>query len=82
MQPPIDDIDEYWAPHEKACVSEMLACSVVGSVDTVRRGLEALVARTGADELIVVSDLFDFERRLRSFTLIAEAARGISVEPR
>ena len=52
----------------------MLACSVVGSVETVRRGLDALVERTRADELIVVSDVYDFPTRLRSFELIAEAA--------
>ena len=62
IQPPIDDIDTYWLPHEKSRASQMLACSVVGSVDTVRRGLDALVDRTQADELIVVSDVYDFER--------------------
>jgi len=77
MQPPIDDIDTYWAPHEVAHASQMLACSVVGSVDTVRAGLEALVERTGADELIVVSDVFDVAARLRSFELIANAARDV-----
>jgi luciferase family oxidoreductase group 1 len=77
MQPPIDDIDSYWLPHEKLHASQMLACSVVGRVETVREGLEALVDRTRADELIVVSDVFDFESRLRSFELIAEAARGL-----
>ena len=73
-QPPIDDIDAYWLPHEKFRASQMLACSVVGSVETVRRGLDALVERTRADELIVVSDVYDFDTRLRSFELIAEAA--------
>jgi luciferase family oxidoreductase group 1 len=77
MQPPIDDIDTYWTPSEKAAASQMLACTIVGSVATVRRGLEAIVERTKADELIVVSDVFDFERRLRSFELIAEAADGM-----
>ncbi len=81
MRPPIDDIDGYWTPAEQARASQMLACSVVGSVGTVRRGLEALVERTAADELIVVSDVFDFDRRLRSFELIAEAARGIPARP-
>lgn len=79
LQPPIDAIDTYWAPHEKAHASQMLACSVVGRVDTVRQGLETLVGRTTADELIVVSDVFDFERRVRSFELIAEAARGLRI---
>jgi luciferase family oxidoreductase group 1 len=72
--PPIDDIETYWQPHERFRAQQMLACSVVGSVETVRSGLEALLERTRADELIVVSDVYDFETRLRSFTLIAEAA--------
>ncbi|SLN54915.1 LLM class flavin-dependent oxidoreductase [Oceanibacterium hippocampi] len=75
-QPPIDDIDNYWSPQEKAHVSEMLACSVIGGPAAVRDGLHALVARTGADEVMVVSDLFDPAKRLHSFALIAEAAQG------
>jgi len=70
-QPPIDDIETYWTPQEKAQVKRMLARSVVGSPDTVRRGLEAFVAETGADEVMIVSDVFDPVLRLRSFELIA-----------
>jgi luciferase family oxidoreductase group 1 len=81
LRPPIDDIDAYWLPHEQFRARQMLACSVVGSVDTVRRGLHALAERTGADELIVVSDVYDFAARLRSFALIAEAAAGDTLEP-
>ena len=47
--------------------------------ETVRAGIEALVAETQADELIVVSDVYDHATRLRSFELIAEAA-GIREE--
>lgn len=72
MQPPIDDIDSYWTPHEKAQASQMLACSVVGSPDTVREGLRQLVSRTQADELMIVSDVFDPEKRRKSFAIIAE----------
>jgi luciferase family oxidoreductase group 1 len=77
LRPPVDDIDTYWQPHEKMHASQMLACSVVGSGETVRAGLQTLVERTKADELIVVSDVFDFDRRLRSFELVARAARAI-----
>jgi luciferase family oxidoreductase group 1 len=77
MQPPIDDIDTYWTPQERVAAARMLACSVVGSVDTVRKGLQALADRTRADELIVVSDVFDFDLRLHSFELIAQAARAV-----
>lgn len=73
MQPPIDDIETYWTPHEKAQAGQMLRCSVIGSRETVRRGLNALIEETGANELMIVSDMFDFEKRLRSFEIIAEA---------
>lgn len=72
-KPPIDDIESYWTPLEKAQASAMLARSIVGSPDTVRAGMAALVSETGANELIVVSDLFDHAKRLRSFELIAGA---------
>ncbi len=72
-QPPIDDIETYWTPMEKAQAQRWLARSIYGSVDTVRQGIAALVEETGADELIIVSDVFDHAARLRSYELIAEA---------
>src|SRR3546814_3190589 len=56
-QPPIDDIDSYWSPQEKMQASQMLACSVIGSPETVRRGLKDMIERTNADELMIVSDI-------------------------
>ncbi len=72
-QPPIDDIETYWTPMEKAQAMRMLARSIVGSPDTVRKGMAALIEETQADELIVVSDVYEHAERLRSFELIAEA---------
>ncbi len=81
-QPPIDDIETYWTPAEKAQAMRMLARSIVGSLDTVREGIEALVSETRADELIVVSDVYDHASRLRSFELIARAAEAATVAGR
>ncbi|WP_337172061.1 LLM class flavin-dependent oxidoreductase [Gemmatimonas aurantiaca] len=75
-QPPIDDIETYWTPLEKAQVGRMLARSIVGSRETVRAGLQALVEETGADELIVVSMIYEHAARLRSVALTAEAGLG------
>jgi luciferase family oxidoreductase group 1 len=77
-KPPIDDIRAYWSPTEKAQAGRMLARSIVGSPETVRVGIAALVEETGADELIVVSDVYDHALRLSSFELIAEAAGILS----
>ena len=72
-QPPIDDIETYWSASEKLRVGQMLERSIVGGPETVRAGLDALVAETQADELIIVSDVYDHPARLRSFELIAAA---------
>jgi len=71
-QPPIDDIEDYWSPIEKAQAQRMLARSIVGSPETVRAGLESLVAETAADELMIVSDIYDLGARKRSLEIIAE----------
>jgi luciferase family oxidoreductase group 1 len=78
-RPPIDDIDSYWSPVEKAQALRMLARSVIGSPETVRAGLEALIRETAADELIVVSDIFNHQERLRSFELIATAMKPVAI---
>ncbi len=74
-QPPIDDIETYWSPMERAQAMQMLARSIIGSPNTVKAGIDALVAETGADELIVVSDVYDHSKRLRSFELIADIGK-------
>ena len=73
LLPPIDDIERYWAPHEKAQAERMLECSFVGSSDTVRSGLSRFVADTGADEVIVAAAIYEHAARLRSYELLAEA---------
>ena len=71
-QPPIDDIDTYWTPMEKARAAAMLDFSIIGNADTVRRGIDRLLERTQADELMIVSDMYDQDKRRRSFEIIAE----------
>jgi luciferase family oxidoreductase group 1 len=70
LPPPIDEIERFWAPHEKERAEAMLRRSFVGSPETVRAGLEAFVAETGADELIFASAIHDHGARLRSYELL------------
>lgn len=72
-QPPIADIETYWSPMEKAQAARFLSRSVVGSPQTVRAGIEAFVAETLVDEVMIVSDVFDHQRRLASYRMIADA---------
>jgi len=71
MPAPIDDIESYWSPAEKAQVSHMLSCAFVGSAQTVKAGLEQFLERTQADELMVSMPVFDRTARLHSLELLA-----------
>jgi luciferase family oxidoreductase group 1 len=72
LQPPIDDIETYWTPAEKYQASRMLAHSVVGSPTTVRKGLEHFVESTNADELMIVTSIYDHAARIKSYELLSE----------
>ncbi|UYC10464.1 LLM class flavin-dependent oxidoreductase [Xanthomonas sp. CFBP 8445] len=73
IPPPIDDIEAFWAPHEKLGVERALACTVLGDPGTVAQGLADFVARHRPDELLLTANIHDHAARLRSFQLAAEA---------
>ncbi len=75
LPPPVDDIETRLSPVERSMVAQSLSCAVVGSPETVRRGLGAFIARTGANEIMITAQIFDHAARLRSFE-IAAAARA------
>lgn len=75
LPPPVADYEAGLAPMDRALLEQALACSIVGSPDTVQRELAAFAARTGADELMVAAQIFDHGARLRSYEILAVAAR-------
>ena len=71
VPPPIDDIDAFWSPAEKASAAMTLLVSTVGSPETVERALLKFIDVTQADEIIVTAHIYDRAARLRSFELLA-----------
>lgn len=78
LQAPVDDIDEYWDAMEKYHASHMLKYSIVGSRETVKRGLEDFVELTKADELMIVTSLYDHPARVRSYEIVADVAASLT----
>lgn len=78
LPPPVERMDDLWSPAEKRMVSDAFREAVVGSPDTVRKGIEAFLDRTGVDELMVTAAIFDPAARLRSFELVAGLRAGIA----
>lgn len=69
--PPVDDMNALWNPAEEQAVKSMMQTLVCGGPETVRAGLDKLIAQTQADELIITSALFEHRDRLHSYEVIA-----------
>ncbi|MDO9490039.1 MAG: MsnO8 family LLM class oxidoreductase, partial [Sphingomonadaceae bacterium] len=77
LQPPIDGYEAQLSPMERAGLEQALSCSAVGAPDQVEAQLRAIIARTGADELMITAQVFDHGARLHSFEIAAAAMKAI-----
>jgi luciferase family oxidoreductase group 1 len=80
IPPPIDDIETYWSPAEKAMASQSLACSVIGSAKTVERELEDFIEVTKPDELMIAALIYDQAARVRSYEIVAAVQKRLAAE--
>ncbi len=79
LQPPVDNMDDVWTREERAIAESFTRGSIIGSAETVRRGLEHLLEQTDADELMVHAMIYDHAARVRSYEIVAELC-GKSVD--
>jgi len=72
LEPPVDSFDSICNAYEKAYLDQKLAKSIIGGHATVRTQLERFLADTQADEIMINSQIFDHQARLRSFEIVAD----------
>lgn len=77
LPPPVPNYRESLGPQGSAILDHVLQCSAVGDAGTVARGLAAFVERTGVDEIMVASAIYDHEARKRSLTITMQAAHQL-----
>ena len=78
LPPPVSGYLERIGPQEKAMLDSVLSCSAIGSAATVARKLQAFIAATGADELMLTSQMFEHAHRLRSYEITADIHRALT----
>ena len=71
LQHPDEVNDSDWRDEDRFALSRIIQYSVVGSPGTVRAGIDAFLALTEVDELMVTAHVFDHAARVRSFELVA-----------
>ncbi|MGJ7511098.1 LLM class flavin-dependent oxidoreductase [Variovorax sp. GT1P44] len=72
LPPPVEGYRQRVGPAENALLDSVLSCSAVGSRATVKARLQEFIDQTGADELMITSQVFDHQARLRSYEIVAE----------
>jgi luciferase family oxidoreductase group 1 len=75
LPPPVEGYLERIGPEERSILEQILSCASIGTPEIVQAGLRDFVNRTGADELMLTSQIFDHGARLRSFEIAAEALK-------
>jgi luciferase family oxidoreductase group 1 len=69
---PVDNFMESIPPQAEAAINDFLAAAVIGSPETVRKGLQNLLELTGADEFMLACDVYDTKSRLKSLSIAAQ----------
>lgn len=75
LQPPVPGYLESLPPAQRGMLEQIFSCSAVGAPARVAAGIRAFIARTGADELMITSQVYDHGARLRSFEIATEVMR-------
>lgn len=76
-QPPVKNMNAIWTEQEKRIIESNFGTLITGDLKGVQEGLYEYLMKTQADEIIVMSDPYDFNDRLKSFEIIAQAVKGL-----
>jgi alkanesulfonate monooxygenase SsuD/methylene tetrahydromethanopterin reductase-like flavin-dependent oxidoreductase (luciferase family) len=80
LPPPVEGYIERLEPQQRAILDQVLSCASIGTPEMVHADLHNFVKDTGADELMITSQIFDHAARLRSFEIAAEAFANLPLD--
>src|SRR5262249_44064607 len=78
LQPPDPDFESKMTETERAQIAGVRACSAVGARETVKAAISAFIERTGADEVIIASHVYDHAARVRSYEIAATVGKELA----
>ena len=76
LKPPVEGYLESLPAHMQAMLNQIFTATAIGTASTVEASIKDFIARTGADELMITSQVFDHQARLRSFEIAADVLRN------
>lgn len=76
LKPPVTSMQGLWNTAEQLSVENFYTMAQIGSVETVRSGLQKLLDTYEVDEFIFTCDVYDTVKRLDSFTQLMQVKSG------
>jgi luciferase family oxidoreductase group 1 len=73
IQPPVENLDSLWTANERRSVEEQLFTSIIGDPTGVKQQLQDFIQKTGANEIMAHTEIYDHQARLRSYEILAHA---------
>jgi len=77
LQPPVDNMNEIWTEYEEEAAKQMLQLSLIGSPATIKARLKILLEKTGMDEIMIISNIYDQKAKLYSYELFADIMKEL-----
>lgn len=77
LKPPVESMESLWTPYEKAILDKQLSTSMIGDAMSVKSKLEDFLTETKADEVMINSQIFDHQDRLRSYEIISNICKEL-----
>jgi len=77
LQPPVDNMNEIWTEYEEEAAKQMLQLSLIGSPGTIKEKLKILLEKTGMNEIMIISNIYDQQAKLHSYELFADIMKEL-----
>jgi luciferase family oxidoreductase group 1 len=78
LQPPVDSMDNIWNIYEAEAVNQMLAYAFIGGPDKIQTEIQAFLEKSGVDEIMATSHIFDHHARLHSYEVFSEVIKKVN----
>jgi len=75
LQPPVDSMDDLWNIYEEQAVNQMLTYSFIGGPEKLKSDVLSFIERTGVNEVMATSHIFDHQARLKSYEIFSDVFR-------
>lgn len=80
LAPPTHDMDGLWNNEERAAVNQMFYYSFIGSKETIANEMQSFADKTGINEVMTTTHIFDLNAKVRSLELTASLFKTNKME--